>query len=331
VGPRSAGAIPGPACYGRGGTEPTVTDANVVVGRLGDRQVLGGSLRIDREAALAAVHGLALRAGLSDTQMAQGIIRLAVAKMASAVYEVSVARGYDPRDFALLCYGGAGPLHACLVADEVGIPQVVVPPMPGAFSAFGALCATLTKDRVATILGRLDEASLVHASQTAERFEAAMHDEYRAEGIPADGYLTEWQFDMRYAGQAHEITVYVPPRPTLAEVAEMFGRDFEREYGRRDEGRELELVNVRVLGRVPMETPAFAAPARTAADRKGGARPVFVDDQLLDCPVWRRESLAADTVIRGPALIEEMSATTYVPPDWHIAIGPVGELRARRS
>ncbi len=150
VGPTSAGAVPGPACYGRGGTAPTVTDANVVLGRLGDGQELGGSLRIDRAAAASAMRPMAQDTGLSETQMAEGIIRLAVAKMASAVYEVSVARGYDPRDFSLLCYGGAGPLHACLVAEEVGIPAGgVVPPMPGPFLAFGALCSSLTKDRAA--------------------------------------------------------------------------------------------------------------------------------------------------------------------------------------
>lgn len=330
VGPTSAGAVPGPACYGRGGTEPTVTDANAVLGRLGDGQELGGSLRVDRAAAVAVIRPTAQRAGLSETRMAEGVIRLAVAKMASAVYEVSVARGYDPRDFALLCYGGAGPLHACLVADEVGIPQVVVPPMPGAFSAFGALCSTLTKDRVATVLARLDEVSLARASALATGFETEMREEYRREGIAVEGYITEWQLDMRYVGQAHEITLHVPAQPTVAQVAEIFGREFEREYGRLDKGRDLQLVNVRVLGRVPIDMPAFGAPVALGAVAPQGTRPVFVNDQLRECPVWRRDSLGANTVIDGPAVIEEMSATTYLPPAWRITVGPVGELRAWR-
>ena len=180
--------------------------------------------------------------------MAEGVVRLAVAKMASAVYEVSVARGDHPREFALLCYGGAGPLHACLVAGEVGIPNVIVPPLPGAFSAFGALCSTLTKDRVATMLVRLNDERFTRARDVAAGFEAAMREEFLGEGVAVERYATELQFDMRYAGQAHEITIHVAPGPSVGDVAETFERDFEREYGRRDKDRELELVNVRVLG-----------------------------------------------------------------------------------
>ena len=330
VGPTSAGAVPGPACYGRGGGAPTVTDANVVLGRLGDAQELGGSLRIDRHAAVASMESMARSAGLPVERMADGIVRLAVAKMASAVYEVSVARGYDPREFALLCYGGAGPLHACLVADEVGIPQVIVPPMPGAFSAFGALCSTLAKDRVATLLARLDAASLARASTQAEAFERAMLDEFRSEGVAVDGYATEWQLDVRYAGQAHEITITVPPRPEVREVADIFERDFEREYGRRDQGRDLELVNVRVLGRIPIDAPRFHAPRASKSPSAAGTRRVFVADQACECPVWHRDGLSPHTSIDGPAVVEEMSATTYLPPGWRIVVGAIGEMQARR-
>ncbi len=160
VGPESAGAVPGPAAYGKGGTRPTITDANVVLGRLGPAQELGRSLQIDADAATAAMAPLA--AGLSQTaeQAAAAILRLGVAKMAAAVHEISVARGFDPRDFTLLSYGGAGPLHAALVAEEIGIPRVIVPPSPGAFSAFGALCSALAKDRSRTVLATLDGALL---------------------------------------------------------------------------------------------------------------------------------------------------------------------------
>ena len=331
VGPASAGAVPGPASYGRGGTLPTVTDANVVLGRLGDAQELGGSLRIDREAALAAVAPMALAAGLGIEAMAEGVVRLAVAKMASAVYEVSVARGYDPREFALLCYGGAGPLHACLVAGEVGIPNVIVPPLPGAFSAFGALCSTLTKDRVATMLVRLNDETLTRACDVAAGFEAAMREEFLGEGVAVERYATELQFDMRYAGQAHEITIHVAPGPSVGDVAETFERDFEREYGRRDKDRELELVNVRVLGRVPIEAPQFGSPHVAArAAPPPGTRSLTVEGSLRECPVWQRENIGADTVIAGPAIVEEMSATTYVPPGWSMRKGTIGELRAQR-
>jgi len=331
VGPTSAGAVPGPACYGRGGTAPTVTDANVVLGRLGDAQELGGSLRIDRESAVRAMGPIAAAAGISVEAMAEGVVRLAVAKMASAVYEISVARGYDPRDFALLCYGGAGPLHACLVADEVGIPQVIVPPMPGAFSAFGALCSTLTKDRVATILAPLDSQAISRASSAAESFEQAMRDEFIREGVAVDKFTTEWQFDMRYIGQAHELTIQVPAHSELAEVAEAFERDFEREYGRRDKGRGLQLVNVRVLGRVPIDVPKFTVGRKDGENATPSYRPVVIGNASHECPVWRREDISQASCIDGPAIIEEMSATTYLPPDWQIRMGSIGELQARRT
>ena len=331
VGPTSAGAIPGPACYGRGGTAPTVTDANVVLGRLGDAQELGGSLHIDRLAAVNALRPMAVAACISIEKMADGVVRLAVAKMAAAVYEISVARGYDPREFTLLCYGGAGPLHACLVADEVGIPQVIVPPLPGAFSAFGALCSTLTKDRVATMLAPLDASAITRACVAAEGFERSMRDEFAREGVAVDQFTSEWQFDLRYVGQAHELTIHVPAHSELAEVAEAFERDFEREYGRRDQGRSLQLVNVRALGRVPIDVPRFGHGRATAQVAPTPTRPVTVGDSVRDCPVWCREDIAADTVIDGPAIVEEMSATTYLPPGWRIRLGSIGELQARRA
>ena len=200
VGPESAGAVPGPACYGRGGTRPTVTDANVALGRLGDDQELGGSLSISRAAAEAAIEPMAREAGLSVAAMAEAVLKLAVAKMTAAVHEISVARGFDPRDFALLSYGGAGPLHACLVAEEIGIPRVIVPPAPGAFSAFGALCSALMKDRSATLLRALDEAVLADALAQCGALAGEIAAAFAAEGIAAEGYSAEYQFDMRVPG-----------------------------------------------------------------------------------------------------------------------------------
>jgi N-methylhydantoinase A len=331
VGPASAGASPGPACYGRGGVNPTVTDANVVLGRLGDHQELGGSLRINKAAALQAIEPLARQAGLEPARMAESIVRLAVAKMAAAVYEVSVARGHDPREFSLLCYGGAGPLHACLVADEVGIPQVIVPPVPGAFSAFGALCSNLTKDRVATVLAVLGDESLAQAWTHAHRFEDEMRQEFEREGLKTDTFQAEWQLDMRYSGQAHEITVIVPARSSVVDVAEYFGRDFEREYGRRDVDRLPELVNVRVVGRIPIEMPRLQQPDASGSGASDQVRKLVLDGCEVECPVWRREDLSPRSALRGPAVIEEMSATTYVPPGWFVRVGPIGELRATRA
>ena len=324
VGPESAGAVPGPACYGKGGTRPTVTDANVVLGRLGPRQELGRSLTIDAAKAEAAMAGIASGLGTDAVGAADAILRLAIAKMASAVHEISVARGFDPRDFALLCYGGAGPLHAALVAEEIGIPRVIVPPSPGAFSALGALCAALAKDRSETMLAPLDEASFAEAARRFETMLEAVRDEFAAEGTSLDTLVVEHQFDLRYRGQAHELPVIVKPGTPLAEVVDAFETAFERQFGRRDSSRGIEVVNLRLVGRIPVVPPRWSEPC---AD--GGAptqRPIVVDGAAVSCDVWDRGALGRAAIVEGPAVVEEMSATTYLPPGWRLAVGAVGQL-----
>ena len=328
IGPESAGAVPGPACYGRGGARPTVTDANVALGRIGDDQELGGSLAVNRDAAEAVIGALAREAGLGVAAMAEAILTLAVAKMTSAVHEISIARGFDPREFALLSYGGAGPLHACLVAEEIGIPRVIVPPAPGAFSAFGALCSALMKDRSATVLRALDPAILGAAIAACDELARLMRQEFEDEGIAAAGFAAEYQFDMRYQGQAHEMTVTIPPTADVAAVTELFERDFEREYGRRDLGRQVEIVNLRVLGRVATELPRWTRPIPGDGHPRARRRLVSAGG-VTDCPVYDRQHLAADQRVRGPAIIEEMSSTVYLPPAWEATVGSIGELDIR--
>ena len=328
VGPQSAGAEPGPAAYGKGGTRPTITDANVVLGRLGPAQELGRSLRIDTAAAQAAMAGLAASLGQDAEAAAASILRLGVAKMAAAVHEISVARGFDPREFALLCYGGAGPLHAALVADEIGIPRVIVPPSPGAFSAFGALCSALSKDRSRTVLEPLDVHSLEAAEQVLTAMLAEIHDEFDAEAADLTAMVGERQFDLRYRGQAHELTVTVPPQAALAEVLERFEAAFERQFGRRDSGRGVEMVNLRVVGRIPIETPAWTAPGG------GTGRPLATRSLPgipAPCDVWSRPDILPGTRIAGPAVIEEMSATTWLPPGWTLSLGEIGQLELVRT
>ena len=328
VGPESAGAVPGPAAYGHGGTRPTVTDANVVLGRLGPAQELGRSLRIDAVAAAASMAGLAASLGQDAEAAAAAVLRLAVAKMAAAVHEISVARGFDPREFALLSYGGAGPLHAALVADEIGIPRVIVPPAPGAFSAFGALCSALAKDRSRTVLALLDADSL-HAAEAAF---ASMADEVRAEfGAEAAAVaelVEERQLDLRYRGQAHELTIGVPQGATLPDVVERFETAFERQFGRRDHGRGVELVNLRVVGRIPIEAPAWAAQGG-GTGRPSGTRTVA--GLTSPCDVWARSDIRPGMAIPGPAVIEEMSATTWLPPGWTLSLGGIGQLELLRK
>ncbi len=335
IGPDSAGAVPGPACYGRGGTCPTVTDANVALGRIGDNQELGGSLAVNRRAAEAAIGQLAREAGLSTAAMAEAILTLAVAKMTSAVHEISVARGFDPREFALLSYGGAGPLHACLVAAEIGIPRVIVPPAPGAFSAFGALCSALMKDRSTTLLRRLDPGALTLAMTLCRDLACQMQQEFAAEGINTTGYTAEYQFDLRYEGQAHEITVTIPPDADCAGLIELFERDFEREYGRRDVGRAVQIVTLRVLGRVATELPRWTKPVPAERHPNSGhtstQRRLVCGQGTIQCPVYQRAQLAVDQRVTGPAIIEEMSSTIYVPPSWEAVVGRIGELDIRHK
>jgi N-methylhydantoinase A len=329
VGPESAGATPGPACYGRGGTAPTVTDANVVLGRLGAGQRLGGTLDVDAGLAREAVGRLAARQGIAADAMAAGIVALAVARMAAAIYEVSVARGRDPRDYALVPFGGAGPLHACEVAAELGIPRVLVPPAPGAFSAFGALCSPLAKDRARTLLTRLDEALMARVATLRADFVAAMAEEFSAEGIDPARLEAVTQVDARYLGQAHELTVSLPADADAAGVRAAFETAFQREYGRLDTGRAIEIVNLRVIGRIPVTAPAVVAPATPAVPTT--TRRVHAGHAWHDAPVHQRGALARDATLGGPAIIEEMSATLFLPPGWTLSVGSRGELDLRHA
>jgi N-methylhydantoinase A len=325
VGPESAGAAPGPAAYGKGGTRPTITDANVVLGRLGPAQELGRSLQIDAPAAIASMARIAAALSQTPEEAAAAILRLGVAKMAAAVHEISVARGFDPREFTLLSYGGAGPLHAALVADEIGIPRVIVPPSPGAFSAFGALCSALAKDRSCTILAALDAAVLDAVEGDFAALLKEVRAEFAAEGADLSELAEERQLDLRYRGQAHELTVTIPPGAALALVVEQFEAAFERQFGRRDSERGIELVNLRVIGRVPIQTPVWKCPG-AATGLARGQRVVATGGLTQLCDVWDRVDIADDTVIVGPAVIEEMSATTFLPAGWQLKRGAIGQL-----
>jgi N-methylhydantoinase A len=330
VGPESAGARPGPACYGHGGARSTITDANVVLGRLGASQELGSSLRIDADAAWQVVSSLAEGSGLSPESLAEAIVDLGVAKMAAAVHEISVARGFDPADFVLLCYGGAGPLHACLVAEELGIPRVIAPPNPGAFSAFGALCSVLTKDRSLTLLATFEEASLAAAADFFASARTLLTDAFVEEGIAVDRLTCEHQLDLRYAGQAHEMTVVVEEGCGVKEAIQRFEVHFEREFGRLDRDRDLVLVNARLIARIPVDAPDWVAPP-DGNGRPSGRRKVIAGGESIDCAVWQRESLSSESVLVGPTIIEEMSATTYLPRGWTATRGSIGELDLRWS
>jgi N-methylhydantoinase A len=335
VGPQSAGARPGPAAYGLGGTEPTVTDANVVLGRVGTRRSLGGSITLDRDAARRAMAGLAAALQLGVEELAEGIVRIAVARMTSSIREVSIQRGHDPRDFTLVAFGGAGPMHAVDVASELGIPRVLVPPYPGNFSALGLLVSDLKRDDVRTRIGPLKE-TLAAAKGLFAEMERDAVAQLDAEGFAPRARRLERSVDLRYVGQAFELNVPVGRRLDVATVERDFHRRHEATYGHASPRSPVELVNVRLAAFGVVEKPEPPV-YRSAVKQVGAARietrDVWFDRRAHRCPIYERDRLPARAIIRGPAIVEEFGATTVIPPHWRATVDRLGGLlldRARR-
>ncbi|HVC64264.1 MAG TPA: hydantoinase/oxoprolinase family protein [Candidatus Dormibacteraeota bacterium] len=336
VGPRSAGAAPGPAAYGLGGTEPAVTDANVVLGRIGTRRRLGGSIGIDPSLARRAVEELALQMNrpLGVEALAEGIVTIAVARMTSAIREISIQRGHDPRDFTLIAFGGAGPMHALSMADEIGIPRVLVPRHPGNFSALGLLAADIKHDDVRTRVGLLRE-RLPALRQAFAEMEAAARQQLEREGFAPEQQKLLQSLDLRYRGQAFELNIPVPDIELRLERIEAdFHRQHRDTYGHSNEAAAIELVNARLTAYGLVPKPAAARHVAPGADLAGALvehRPVWFDGRAHDCPVWDRERLPERAELHGPAIVEEFGATTVVPPGWRGTMDSHGNLRFERE
>ncbi len=325
VGPQSAGALPGPACYGRGGNQVTVTDANLVLGRLDPRGFLGGSgaVNLDREAALAVLTHLGARLGLSPHAAALGVIRVANATMERALRRVSVERGYDPRAFTLLPFGGAGPLHACDLASALGIRRILVPPFPGVLSAYGMLVADVVVDASHSLLQAADTA-VAAPEQVAARvaeLQARVTATLAGEGFPAP--RIDAALDLRYLGQSYELTVPLalpPDGAAIAGAVTAFHANHAQRYGYAMPDEPVEIVTVRVAGR----GPGLAPPLPRAALRDADASPAQVDTQPVwfhvgaptPTPVYDRAQLQPGNRLAGPALLLQYDATVVVPPGW---------------
>jgi len=321
VGPQSAGAMPGPACYGRGGTEPTVSDANLLLGRLSDRLV-GGSMRLDRDKAAAAVRPVADKLGLSVEQAAQGILRVVTANMVRAIRAVSVEKGHDPRRFALMPFGGAGALHGTEVARELGIREILVPRAPGILCALGLMVADLKEDFVATRRLDLSKEEPSALGEVLERLLAEAAVWFEQEGLPEDRRAVELVLDMRYVRQNYELRVKLPGeglRPALPEteaLKALFFAEHERSYGHYDAEAPIEVVNLRLsaIGRLKRPPPPDVPPATEPA-RPVGSRPVWYDgDAPQDAKVYDRATLAPGHEIVGPAIVDQLDATTVLWP-----------------
>lgn len=317
VGPQSAGAVPGPACYGRGGTEATVSDANVLLGRL-PTELIGGDMHLDVGSARAAIRPIAERLDIGLEQAALGILKIVTSNMVRAIRVVSVERGHDPRPFTLMPFGGAGGLHAAAMAAELGMGGILVPPAPGILCAEGLIVADLEESFVATCRTPLagDLAPVEHAlarlAGDAERW-------WSGERVAPADRRAELTVDLRYVGQNYELGVRVPGTrmtlPPRGELARLFFAAHDQSYGHHDPDAPVEVVNVRLTatGRLPSVT-ARPEP-RPATGRPSGTRPIWFDESgPVETAVWRRSDLGAGAAIVGPAVVEQLDATTLVPP-----------------
>ncbi|MEJ0070729.1 MAG: hydantoinase/oxoprolinase family protein [Pseudomonadota bacterium] len=332
VGPQSAGAAPGPVCYGRGGSEPTVTDANVALGRIGTERPLGGEIHLDAEAARQSLQRLGDRVGIDQQRMAEGILRLVVAKMTSSIKEISIMRGHDPRDFALFAYGGAGPIHAALVAAELGCPRVIVPPMPGNFSAFGLLVADVRHDYARTRV--VATAALPFAELQA--ILAEMREDGRrrlaTDDFAPDKMRFEARLDMRYVGQAFELSVSVPDdAQRIEDIDAEFLKAYAKRYAYAQPGAA-EIVTFRLSAYGEVAKPVLPKlRAGTLSHTPGNVRQVAFDGRFHATPIHDRARLPAVAAIEGPAIIEEPGASTIVPPGFRVALDEFGNLVLERS
>ncbi len=325
VGPESAGAAPGPACYGQGGVRPTVTDANLVLGRLQADAFLGGTMTLDAGAARQAVAIIATALAIGVEDAAQGIIDIANEHMAQALRVISVQRGVDPRNHVLVSFGGAGGLHVCALAEALGMHRALVPVHAGVLSALGMLAAPRARQLSHTLTGLLDDFDADALQQQLEALAAKGADSLEAEGVAARDITSEFSLDLRYRGQSFTLNL---PWQGLGPTREAFHRAHEQRYGHRLTG-VVELVNIRcnLHCRPPdIRLPALAVDAEAAAPRT-----VPLAGYHRSVPVWSRAALGSGQELTGPALVTETVATTYLPAGWTCRVDPVGNLLLERD
>jgi len=333
VGPKSAGADSGPACYGLGGTEPTVTDANLLTGRLNPDYFLGGQMRLDVTRAEEAIRRVAEPFGLSPIEAAMGIIRLANANMRAALERVSIERGYDPRDFTLVAYGGAGGLHGATLARELRMKKVIVPRAPGQFSAWGMLMTNLRHDFIRTHVMPCSEEVLKEIARVFAGLEEEAQRQFREEGFPLDRMWIERFLDLRYKGQEHTVCTPVPEealgKGRLELVIEKFHELHEQAYSFRLDD-PVEIVNFHVVGWGEVEKPELKPLEGEGRDMdrafKGERRVYFEELGMVPSKIYERDLIPSGEPIPGPAIIEEPACTTVICPDQQVVVDERGYL-----
>ena len=336
VGPQSAGSTPGPVCYQRGGTEPTVTDANLLLGRLNPHRFLGGELSLGPEAASGAIttkiaDPLGYQGEQGLIQTADGLVSIATVLMAGAIRQVSVEHGLDPRDFVLFAYGGGGPLHASALARELSVPAIVVPPEPGNFSAIGMLLADARVDASETFTGILDDGLVARMDSGFAGMEADADAALRRDFGASDIFF-ERKAEMRYRGQRHNIHVPITGLRDVTEIREAFERDYKRRYGHADSKAPTELQALHLSAFAKLRRPDIAnlrrkTPAAAASETE--TRPVYYGDAggMVETAIYDRDGLEPGFAAQGPAVIEEYGSTTLIWPGDRFEIGAMGEIR----
>ncbi|HTE36386.1 MAG TPA: hydantoinase/oxoprolinase family protein, partial [Reyranella sp.] len=341
VGPRSAGAVPGPAAYGQGGNRPTVTDANVVLGRLDGKNFLGGGMSLDEIAARRVIGELARELGMSEREAAEGVVTVINANMANAIRSRTVQKGIDPRNYALVAFGGAGPLHGAEVAEMLGVPEVIVPPHPGITSAVGLLISDLRYDAIRTSFQVSGAADIARINSDFAAMARELADRFTADGIDLAKVTFERRGDLRYVGQGYELRVPFPDgtidEAALAKAFEAFHEIHRREYGHHFAESGIEIVNLRLVGaataaKIAKPTVATGQSLDAARVRKGTCT-FRVESKLADYPTdfYRRDLLPIGQKAAGPAIILQMDSTTVVPPQHSFEADAAGNLIIRRT
>ena len=335
VGPESAGSAPGPICYGNGGESPTVTDANLVLGRI-PGFLLGGEMSLDVESARTVIGTMGNKIGLSVEEFAHGIVQLAAANMAGAVRQVSVARGRDSREYSLFAYGGAGPLHATDVADLLGVKKVVVPPRPGLGSCLGLLSAHIQGAAVQTVSSKFESLSTEQMSSVINELRNRVKEDIASQGIEESAIELNTFMDLCYVGQATELTVPLSGEPddstAIAKLLEFFHAEHERIYGYHYEGeQEIEVVNIWVRGIGPLRSvvlPKTKSEKQNADGAMTGSREVYFgpNDGFQDTKIYDRNAMSAGSEFDGPAIVTEYDSTILVPPSSKATVDEFGNL-----
>ncbi len=326
VGPQSAGADPGPACYGRG-VEPTVTDANLLLGRIQPDYFLGGRMQLDVARARSVMARLGQTLGASAEEAALGVLRVANATMERAIRVISVERGFDPRRFTLVAFGGAGPLHAPALAESLSIPRVLVPRHPGLTSALGLLLADVVKDHSRTVMWHQDEVTDERLAETYGQLEAQLWRAWQEEQLPKAGTRVEWAMDVRYVGQSYELTIEHDPRTSSwADAVARFHAAHRARFQHAHPDRPVEVVTLRVRLRLPSPQPDLSWSGGTQSPQPIDLRPVRWDRGWAETPLFRRDDLAQGVVLAGPALVVQLDSTVPVPPGWRAEADGWGNL-----